>query len=87
MKIEYPYMNDYCEKCENHYFISADEARCKVINLGMSDAMCAQIKECSKFKEKQKKKKMVKVEDYLKRNHDNMVEGINNKFVVKNGSR
>lgn len=52
LDIKNPYMNDYCEKCKNHYFISEDEARCKVINLGMSDAMCAQIKECYKFKEK-----------------------------------
>lgn len=55
MKVEYPYMNDYCEKCKNHYFISEDEARCKVISLGMSDVMCAQVKECQKFEEKMEK--------------------------------
>lgn len=50
--IEYPYMNDYCEKCENHYLLDGDESRCNVITLLGSSAMCAQVKSCVKYKER-----------------------------------
>ena len=45
-------MNNYCEKCKNHYLLDGDESRCRAISLGMSSAMCVQVKECHKFKEK-----------------------------------
>ena len=37
MIIEYPYMNCYCDKCQNCVFIE-NEPRCRVIRLEMSDA-------------------------------------------------
>ena len=52
MDIKEPYMNNYCDKCKNHYLLDGDESRCRAISLGMSSAMCVQVKECQKFKEK-----------------------------------
>ena len=52
MNIKEPYMNNYCDKCKNHYLLDGDESRCRAISLGMSSAMCIQVKECHKFKEK-----------------------------------
>ena len=52
MNIKEPYMNNYCDKCKNHYLLDGDESRCRAISLGMSSAMCVQVKECQKFKEK-----------------------------------
>ena len=49
--IKEPYFNDYCEKCTNHYLLDGDEDRCRAIRLGMSSAMCAQVKECKVFRE------------------------------------
>ena len=53
--IKDPYMNNYCEKCKNHYLLDFDESRCRAISLGMSNAMCVQVKECHKFKDKMEK--------------------------------
>ena len=39
-------MNNYCDKCKNHYLLDGDESRCRVISLGMSSAKCVQVKEC-----------------------------------------
>ena len=50
--VEYPYMNGYCEKCENHYLLDGDESRCNVITLLGSSAMCAQVTSCVKYKER-----------------------------------
>ena len=55
MDIKEPYMNNYCDKCKNHYLLDGDESRCRVISLGMSSAMCVQVKECHKFKDKMEK--------------------------------
>ena len=52
LDIKEPYMNNYCDKCKNHYLLDGDESRCRAISLGMSSAMCVQVKECQKFKEK-----------------------------------
>ena len=52
LDIKEPYMNNYCDKCKNHYLLDGDESRCRAISLGMSSAMCVQVKECHKFKEK-----------------------------------
>lgn len=52
MDIKEPLFNDYCEKCKHHYLLDGDEDRCRAISLGMSNVMCAQVKECNKFKEK-----------------------------------
>ena len=52
LDIKEPYMNNYCDKCKNHYLLDGDESRCRAISLGMSSAMCIQVKECNKFKEK-----------------------------------
>ena len=49
---KYPFMNGECDKCENHYLLDGDESRCRVIKLGMSDAMCVQVRECNTFKSK-----------------------------------
>ena len=48
-------MNNYCDKCKNHYLLDFDESICKAISLGMSSAMCIQVKECNKFTEKMEK--------------------------------
>lgn len=53
--IKDPYVNDYCDKCIFHYLLDGDESRCRVITLGMSDVMCAQVRECYKFKERMEK--------------------------------
>lgn len=55
MDIKEPYMNNYCDKCKNHYLLDGDESRCRAILIGMSSAMCVQVKECHKFKEKTEK--------------------------------
>ena len=55
MDIKEPYMNNYCDKCKNHYLLDGDESRCRAISLGISSAMCVQVKECHKFKEKMEK--------------------------------
>ena len=52
LNIKEPYMNNFCDKCKNHYLLDGDESRCIAISLGMSSAMCVQVKECQKFKEK-----------------------------------
>ena len=52
MDIKEPYMNNYCDKCRNHYLLDGNESRYRAISLGMSSAMCVQVKECQKFKEK-----------------------------------
>ena len=45
--IEYPYMNGYCEKCENHYLLDGDESRCNVITLrGEFCYVCSSYKLC-----------------------------------------
>ena len=48
-----PYLNDFCEKCKNHYLISSDESRCRKIKLGQSDVMCVQVVSCDYFKNKE----------------------------------
>lgn len=50
--IERPFLNDYCEKCINHYWLDGDEARCRKIKIGQSDAMCVQVVRCDCYKEK-----------------------------------
>lgn len=55
LDIKEPYMNNYCDKCKNHYLLDGDESRCRAISLGMSSAMCVQVKECHKFKDKMEK--------------------------------
>lgn len=49
--IERPFLNDYCDNCINHYLLDGDEARCRKIKLGKSDAMCVQVVRCDCFKE------------------------------------
>ena len=46
------FIDNYCGKCKNHYLLDGDESRCRAISLGISSAMCVQVKECHKFKEK-----------------------------------
>ena len=55
LDIKEPYMNNYCDKCKNHYLLDGDESRCRAISLGISSAMCVQVKECHKFNEKMEK--------------------------------
>ncbi len=50
--IERPFLRDYCEKCIYHYLLDGDEARCRKIKVGKSDAMCVQVVRCGCFKEK-----------------------------------
>lgn len=51
--IERPYLNDFCEKCKNHYLITSDESRCRRIKLGQSDVMCVQVVSCDYFDNKE----------------------------------
>lgn len=51
--IERPYLNDFCEKCKNHYLITTDESRCRKIKLGQSDVMCVQVVSCDYFDNKE----------------------------------
>ena len=44
--IKHPCMNGFCDKCKSHYLLDGDESRCRKIKLGMSDAMCVQVREC-----------------------------------------
>lgn len=50
--IERPFLKEYCEKCENHYLLDEDEARCRKMKLGQSDVMCVQVVRCDCYKEK-----------------------------------
>ena len=50
--IEYPCMNGFCEKCKFCYMLDGDEYRCLKISIGLSNAMCVQVKECNGYRPK-----------------------------------
>lgn len=49
----HPYIHGACKKCQNHYFSDGGELRCLAVHPGINTAICCQISECKKYKEKE----------------------------------